>query len=113
MTGPIRMSATRDPSVPAKEPDYDAPRRPQDDESDGEPSISIGRDDGAGAPDVDDSEPESFDMPDADLSGEELAVRVIPKQSDEFACSRCFLVQHLTQLAHRVGADNICVDCAT
>ncbi len=32
----------------------------------------------------------------ADLSGEELSVRVVPKQTDEFTCSACFLVHHLT-----------------
>jgi len=30
--------------------------------------------------------------PGADLSGEELSVRVVPKQADEFTCSACFLI---------------------
>jgi len=37
---------------------------------------------------------ESFELPGADLSGEELSVRVVPKQADEFTCSTCFLVHH-------------------
>ena len=45
--------------------------------------------------DVDESESaENFELPGADLSGEELSVRVIPKQADEFTCSSCFLVHH-------------------
>ncbi|MSW16316.1 MAG: DUF4193 family protein, partial [Actinobacteria bacterium] len=43
---------------------------------------------------------------------EELAVRVVPKQTDEFTCSRCFLVQHHSQLARGEGAKSICQDCA-
>jgi len=31
-----------------------------------------------------------IELPDADLSGEELSVRIIPKQADEFICPRCF-----------------------
>jgi len=37
---------------------------------------------------------EGFELPGADLSGEELSVRVVPKQADEFTCSACFLVHH-------------------
>ena len=42
---------------------------------------------------------ENLELPGADLSGEELTVRVLPKQEDEFTCSSCFLVQHRTRLA--------------
>ena len=45
-----------------------------------------------------------------DLSDEELVVRVIPKQADEFTCSSCFLVHHRSRLAD-AGA-MICTDCA-
>jgi hypothetical protein len=63
--------------------------------------------------DIDESESaESFELPDADLSGEELSVRVIPKQSDEFICSSCFLVQHRSRLASENGGVMICSDCA-
>jgi len=63
--------------------------------------------------DVDESEAaESFELPGADLSDEELSVRVIPMQRDEFTCSSCFLVQHRSRLAsHRDGV-MICRDCA-
>jgi hypothetical protein len=48
---------------------------------------------------------------DADLSGEELTVRVVPKQADEFTCSRCFLVHHRSQLARGEGLTAICSEC--
>ena len=63
--------------------------------------------------DVDESESaESFELPGADLSGEELSVRVIPKQADEFTCSCCFLVQHRSRLASEQNGVMICTDCA-
>ncbi len=41
--------------------------------------------------DVDETDSaENFELPGADLSGEELSVRVVPKQADEFTCSSCF-----------------------
>ena len=51
-------------------------------------------------------------MPGADLSGEELTVKVIPKQADEFTCSVCFLVQHRSRLSADNGGRLVCVDCA-
>ena len=63
--------------------------------------------------DVDEGESaESFELPGADLSGEELSVRVIPKQADEFTCTSCFLVYHRSRLARENGSSMICVDCA-
>jgi len=63
--------------------------------------------------DVDESESaESFELPGADLSGEELSVRVIPKQADEFTCSSCFLVHHRSRLASENNGVMICTDCA-
>ena len=58
---------------------------------------------------------ESLELPGADLSslsGEELTVRVLPKQSDEFTCSVCFLVHHRSRLADQRGGMFICRDCA-
>ena len=63
--------------------------------------------------DVDESESaENFELPGADLSGEELSVRVIPKQADEFTCSSCFLVHHRSRLASEKNGVMICTDCA-
>ena len=47
-----------------------------------------------------------------DLSGEELSVRVVPKQADEFTCSSCFLVHHRSRLASEKNGEMICTDCA-
>src|SRR5947199_8166367 len=63
--------------------------------------------------DVDEVESaESFELPGADLSGEELSVRVVPKQADEFTCSSCFLVHHRSRLASEKNGVMICTDCA-
>ena len=47
-----------------------------------------------------------------DLSGEEMSVRVVPRQADEFTCTSCFLVHHRSQLAGERGGLPICKDCA-
>jgi hypothetical protein len=39
-------------------------------------------------------------------------VRVVPKQADEFTCSRCFLVHHRSQLAKEVKGQPVCRECA-
>ncbi|BBZ41960.1 DUF4193 family protein [Mycobacterium conspicuum] len=62
---------------------------------------------------VDDDASETFfELPDADLSGEELVVTVIPARADEFTCSSCHLVQHRSRLRSPDGASPICADCA-
>ncbi|WP_226437593.1 DUF4193 domain-containing protein [Rhodococcus yananensis] len=91
--------------------DYDRPRVADDTEE----SLDIlggGRDKThAAVADVEESDTaESFELPGADLSGEEFAVRVVPRQSDEFTCTRCFLVQHRNRLAD--PDTNVCADCA-
>ena len=93
--------------------DYDAPRR---DEVDlGEDSLEELKarrsDKTASAVDVDEFDAaEGLELPGADLSNEELAVRVLPKQADEFTCMSCFLVHHRSQLADEKKL--ICRDCA-
>jgi hypothetical protein len=96
--------------------DYDAPRvKDTDDiadESLDELAARRRTEADAAAIDVDDDDvADSFELPDADLSGEELAVRVVPKQADEFTCSSCFLVQHRNRLALQKGDQLICADC--
>ena len=70
----------------------------------------------SGSIDVDETElAESLELPGADLSnlsGEELTVRVLPKQDDEFTCSVCFLVHHRSRLARERNGQYICRDCA-
>ncbi|MFC7594313.1 DUF4193 domain-containing protein [Terrabacter sp. GCM10028922] len=95
--------------------DYDAPRKTDDDLS--EDSIeelkSRRVDKTSSSVDVDETEQaEGFELPGADLSGEELSVRVLPKQADEFTCSRCFLVHHRSQLAKESNGMMICTECA-
>jgi hypothetical protein len=52
-----------------------------------------------------------FELPGADLSGEELSVTVIPPRSDEFTCSSCFLVQHRSRLRKSSSGLPVCADC--
>ena len=96
--------------------DYDAPRRNNDEDlaTDSLEELKARRNEAqSGDVDVDESDTaESFELPGADLSGEELSVRVVPKQDDEFTCSSCFLVYHRNRLASESGGQLICVDCA-
>ncbi|HHU10086.1 MAG TPA: DUF4193 domain-containing protein [Intrasporangiaceae bacterium] len=95
--------------------DYDAPRKTDDEIS--EDSIeelkSRRVDTRVSSVDVDETEQnESFELPGADLSGEELSVRVLPRQADEFTCGQCFLVHHRSQLAAEKNGQMICRECA-
>ncbi|MBA4025323.1 MAG: dUTPase [Gordonia sp.] len=93
--------------------DYDAPRTAGPD-ADDEVSLEAltARRAETAAVDVDDTDDgDAFELPGADLSGEELTVRVVPKQSDEFTCMSCFLVHHRSRLA--TGQNQLlCRDCA-
>src|ERR1700761_3438207 len=96
--------------------DYDAPRQKEtDDVADDSLEELAGRRNDAPTAVLDvahGEELEDFELPGADLSGEELTVRVVPKQADEFTCSSCFLVQHRSRLASEKGVVMICTDCA-
>ncbi|WP_018156026.1 DUF4193 domain-containing protein [Demetria terragena] len=95
--------------------DYDAPRKTDDElnEDSIEELKSRRVDQSSGSVDVDETEQaEGFELPGADLSGEELSVRVLPRQADEFTCGRCFLVHHRSQLAGEENGLPICSDCA-
>jgi hypothetical protein len=59
----------------------------------------------------DDGSDAFFDLPDADLPGEELSVTVIPARADEFTCSSCHLVQHRNRLRSTGAEPPICADC--
>lgn len=96
--------------------DYDAPRVKDSDEAVDESleAIAARRREQADVAvlDVDDGDAvDSILLPDMDLTGEELTVRVLPKQADEFTCSSCFLVQHHSRLALQSGDRTICADC--
>lgn len=95
--------------------DYDSPRRTEDEVTeDSLQELQARRmDRAATAIDADpDDLAESLELPGADLSNEELSFRVIPRQADEFTCSRCFLVHHRSQLAKTVGGKLVCRECA-
>lgn len=95
--------------------DYDAPRK-QDEElkedsieelksrRGGQQSASVDEDEAVAA--------ESFELPGADLSHEELSVVVLPAQEDEFTCGSCFQVRHRSQVAEERNGLKICVECA-
>src|SRR3954471_15555037 len=95
--------------------DYDAPRGDEGDlGGDSLAELKSRRVDAQSAiVDVDETEvAESFELPGADLADEELTVRVLPMQADEFRCSRCFLVHHRSQWAAERNGDMICRECA-
>lgn len=95
--------------------DYDAPRKQDEDlAADSIEELKARRNEKTAAV-VDEDEieaAEGFELPGADLSGEELAVRVLPRQADEFTCSQCFLVHHRSQLAYEVDGQPVCAECA-
>ena len=95
--------------------DYDAPRKTDDElNEDSLEELKARRTDkSSGAVDEDETEAaEGFELPGADLSNEELSVRVLPRQADEFTCSSCFLVHHRSQLAGERNGGFMCKECA-
>jgi hypothetical protein len=94
--------------------DYDAPRKTEEDL--GEESIEELKthrsSKQSAVVDEDEAEAaEGFELPGADLSGEELMVRVLPAQADEFTCASCFLVRHRSQVAREKDGLLYCKDC--
>lgn len=94
--------------------DYDAPRVTPEDE----PNVALeelktekpGRREAA--PDVEETDlADSFELPGADLSNEELLIQVVPVQADEFTCMSCFLVHHRSQLAREKDGNKYCKEC--
>jgi hypothetical protein len=95
--------------------DYDAPRKTDDElAEDSLEELKAQRATKASSSvDVDEVElAENLELPGADLSDESLTVRVIPRQADEFTCSKCFLVHHRSQLAKETADGPVCRDCA-
>ena len=95
--------------------DYDTPRKTDDElNEDSLEELKARRADASsGVVDVDETDlAENLELPGADLSNEELSVHVIPRQADEFTCSRCFLVHHRSQLASEKNGQFTCRECA-
>ena len=94
--------------------DYDTPRKTDEElhEESLEELKARRADAQSGQVDIDEAEAaENLELPGADLSGEELTVKVVPKQEDEFTCSRCFLGKHVNQRARGEGPKAVCRDC--
>lgn len=94
--------------------DYDAPRKQEDElKEDSIEALQTRRTDPqSGSVDEDEAAAaESFELPGADLSNEELSVVVLPAQEDEFTCGSCFLVRHRSQLARQKNGTSFCTDC--
>jgi len=94
--------------------DYDAPRKPE--EELGEDSIEELKTRHSDKPvalvDEDESDlAAGYELPGADLSGEELTVQVVPAQADEFTCFSCFLVRHRSQIAREKDGHFYCKEC--
>lgn len=96
--------------------DYDAPRRRDEDELEADSLEGLKANEvnnGNIDDDDDDGVSESYEIPNVDLSGEELNVTVVPRRQDEFTCSMCYLVQRKNRIDH-VEDDGsvVCKDCA-
>jgi len=95
--------------------DYDASRKTEDEQK--EESLEARRlatgeqDKTSGKIDEDETElAESYELPGADLSHETLSIEVMPKQTNEFTCTVCFLVQHESRRSSPTV--DVCADCA-
>ena len=95
--------------------DYDAPRNPDQEKNNAPLAEFTSQTAQRQTSQVDEDETvvaDGLELPGADLSGEELTVRVLPQQNDEFTCMECFLVHHISQLATEEGDVQTCLDCA-
>jgi hypothetical protein len=104
-----------EPLTMSKPIDYDSPRQPAVEvENDNLQELTArGTAAQSSRVDLDEAEAaENFELPGADLSGEELTVAVVPMQPDEFRCRRCFLVHHRSQLVTRSDGQEICQECS-
>jgi len=92
--------------------DYDTPRNESEEQTEQSLEALKARRADSAADLGDDADPfeAELDLPGADLGDEELSIRVVPKQADEFTCTSCFLVHHRSQLADSKKV--ICTDCA-
>jgi hypothetical protein len=94
--------------------DYDAPRKSEEDLSEDSLQELKSRRTEKPAAAVEEDENDlaaGYELPGADLSGEELLVLVVPPQPDEFTSSSCFLVRHRSQIAREQGGHFYCREC--
>ena len=94
--------------------DYDAPRKSEEEFSGDSLEELKSRRTEKPAAVVEEDETDlaaGYELPGADLSGEELLVMVVPPQADEFTCSSCFLVRHRSQIAREQDGHFYCREC--
>ncbi|GAA1495802.1 DUF4193 domain-containing protein [Paeniglutamicibacter kerguelensis] len=95
--------------------DYDAPRKHAEEDEKPEVLPELKAQRSASTSNLIDEDEvdlaDSYELPGADLSGEELQVMVLPAQADEFTCASCFLVRHRSQIALEKGGLLYCTDC--
>ncbi|MCV6983192.1 DUF4193 family protein [Mycolicibacterium pulveris] len=48
----------------------------------------------------------------SELIADDMIVPVIPKRADEFTCSKCFLIHHISRSATSADGQPTCTDCA-
>lgn len=92
--------------------DYDAPRTKDEDSTDSLEELK-GQSSKAQTSviDAEDDTVEGVDLPGADLSNEQLIVKVVPQQDEEFTCMSCFLVRHHFQIGRESGGQKFCREC--
>jgi len=54
----------------------------------------------------------AVELANAYVVGEDVFMPIAPERADEFTCSSCFLVHHMSRLANSNGGQRICTDCA-
>lgn len=94
--------------------DYDAPRKSEEDLSEDSLEVLKTRRSEKPAAVVEEDENDlaaGYELPGADLSGEELLVQVVPARADEFTCYSCFLVRHRSQIAREKDGHFFCKEC--
>lgn len=94
--------------------DYDVPRTSDFGQDADEPLQQLKKDTDGAAESLDPGEQEldfGYKLADIELSGEDLMVRIIPQQADEFVCTSCFLVHHRSNLAELGNGNRVCCDC--
>lgn len=94
--------------------DYDQPRKREGEPENDSIEELKGRSNTTQTAVIDEDEADladSFELPGADLSDEELSVQVVPAQMDEFTCASCFLVRHRSQIAMEKDGQLFCKDC--
>jgi len=95
--------------------DYDAPREKHEDSETADQLKALNAEKtGKQATLIDEDEAEladSFVLPGAEISQEELSVEIRPEQADEFTCASCFMVRHKSLLVREQNGQKFCSEC--